>query len=75
MGKQLWSIGIAFVASVTGLGLIIENTTPDVASPLLKALFFLALAIALWCVVVFIFLILRRYFARMRHAKRDKNPF
>ena len=60
MGKQLWGVALAFVASLVGLGLVITSTTPDASSPLLKALFFLALFMVLWSLVTLIFYAFRK---------------
>jgi len=48
MAWYLGGIWIALIASVSGLGLIIFQTTPATASVSIKSLFFLALFVGLW---------------------------
>ena len=47
-------IAIAFAASVIALALIIFNTTPDAVSPVIRALSFLSLTIALGSAITLI---------------------
>lgn len=48
MNWQVFGVGVSTVISALGLGLIVWKTDPTTASPLLKALFFIALFFLIW---------------------------
>mgnify|MGYP001602898290 CR=1 FL=1 len=48
MGKYLWGIGTALIASLASLGIIIGTTTPADASLSIKISFIIAIMIAVW---------------------------
>lgn len=60
MRSYLWGIVAAGIASAAGVALIVVQTTPDTASPLLKTLFFLALFVFLWSAATLVIYAIRR---------------
>ena len=61
MGKYLWVIGVALIASLASLGLIIGTTTPVDASLGIKLLFFVALVIGIWSLATLtVYLVVRK---------------
>jgi hypothetical protein len=48
MNWQVFGVGVSTVISALGIGLIVWKTDPITASPLLKALFFIALFFLVW---------------------------
>ncbi len=73
MKWQVFGVGISTVISALGLGLIIWKTDPAVASPTLKASFFIASFILVWGSSALIIFSIRSGIPKPRPA--DENTF
>ncbi len=68
MKWQVFGVAISTVISALGLGLIVWQTDPAVASPLLKASFFVALFIFTWGGGALITFSIKKRLSRLRSS-------
>jgi hypothetical protein len=63
---QIYGVWAAVIVSLLGLGLVVLKTEPQIVSPQVKALFFIALFILIWSALTIIIFSIKNRLVRSR---------